>query len=429
MLVTGASGFIGSHLIRALLHAGHEVRACARDAERLSARFPDTDCLACDFRQDLDAQRWLPRVRGMDAVVNAAGIIRESGGNTFSALHTEAPRALFDACASAGVPRVVQISALGADAQASSRFHLSKKAADDHLAGLALAWAIVQPSIVYGPGGKSFALLKVLAALPVLPLIADGGQRIQPIHVDDLVRGIVQLIENPEPLHLRLAAVGPDPIAMAEILIRLRAWLDLPRTRTLHVPLPLVRLVARAGDALGQSASETLDMLLRGNTADPQPWVQATGVKPRSLDEALRAQPAEQADRWHARLYFLKPLLKLSIAFVWIAAGLVSAFAYPVQESYALLARTGIPHSGPWGWLAPLTLYGAAALDLILGIATLASRRFYLAGLAQLAVMTGFSLIIAIKLPEFWLHPFGPLVKNLPLAVAILMMMAMEDRR
>jgi uncharacterized protein YbjT (DUF2867 family) len=298
VLVTGASGFIGSYLIQALLHAGHEVRACGRDAERLSARFPDAECLACDFRRDLDAQRWLPRVRGMDAIVNAAGIIRESGGNTFSALHTKAPRALFHACAQAGVPRVVQISALGADAQASSRFHLSKKAADDHLAGLALAWAIVQPSIVYGPGGKSFALFKALAALPVLPLIADGGQRIQPIHIDDLVRGIVQLIEKPEPLRLRLAAVGPDPITVAEWLLRLRAWLGMPRARTLHVPLPLARLAARLGDALGQSASQTLGMLLRGNIADPQPWIQATGVQPRSIAEALCAQPAEQADRW-----------------------------------------------------------------------------------------------------------------------------------
>lgn len=429
MLVTGASGFIGSHLIQALLRAGHEVYACARDAERLSARFPGAQCLACDFRQDLDAQRWLPRVQNMDAVVNAVGIIRESGGNTFSALHTEAPRALFDACAQAGVPRVVQISALGADAQASSRFHLSKKAADDHLAGLALDWAIVQPSVVYGPGGKSFALFKALAALPAHPLIADGGQRIQPIHVDDLARGIVRLIESPEPLRVRLAAVGPQSVTMVEWLRRLRAWLGLPRARTLRVPLPLARLGARLGDALGQSASEMLDMLLRGNTADPRPWIQATGVQPCSLAGALREQPAQQADRWHARLYFLKPLLKLSIAFVWIAAGLVSAFVYPVQESYALLARTGIPHSGAWAWLAPLTLYGAAALDLILGIATLALRRFYRVGLTQLAVMAGFSVIITIKLPEFWLHPFGPVVKNLPLAVAILMMMAMEDRR
>lgn len=429
MLVTGASGFIGSHLIQALLRAGHEVRACARDVERLSARFPGAHCLACDFRHDLDAQAWLPRVQGVDAVVNAAGIIRESGGNTFSALHIEAPRALFDACAQAGVPRVVQISALGADAQASSRFHLSKKAADDHLAGLALDWTIVQPSIVYGPGGKSFALFKALAALPAHPLIADGGQRIQPIHVDDLVRGIVRLIESPEPLRVRLAAVGPQPVTVAELLTSLRAWLGLPRARTLHVPLPLARLGARLGDALGQSASETLGMLLRGNTADPQPWMQAAGVQPRSLAEALREQPAEQPDRWHARLYFLKPLLRLSIAFVWIAAGLVSALFYPIEESYALLARTGIPHSGVWGWLAPLVLYGAAALDLVLGIATLVARRFYLVGLTQLAVMAGFSVIIAIKLPEFWLHPFGPLVKNVPLAVAILMMMAMEDRR
>jgi uncharacterized protein YbjT (DUF2867 family) len=359
----------------------------------------------------------------MDAVVNAVGIIQETGSNTFSALHRDAPRALFEACQAAGVRKVMQISALGADAGARSRFHLTKKAADDYLAGLDLDWTILLPSIVYGPRGKSFALFKALAALPLIPLVGDGRQQVQPIYVEDLAQAVVSLLEQLGPMQRRLAAVGPQVITVQELLETLRTWLSLPPTRPLRLPVPLLRAGAKTIDRLGRGqATETLDMLLRGNTADVQPFVGATGVQPRSLTEVLRVTPSLQQDRWHAHLYFLRPLLRLSIAFIWLATGIISAFVYPAAESYALLARVGIH-----GWLAPVALYGAAALDFALGLGTLLRYRVRLMGIAQLAVLTGFSIIIALWLPEFWLHPFGPLTKNVPLAAAILVMIALED--
>jgi uncharacterized protein YbjT (DUF2867 family) len=361
-------------------------------------------------------------------VVNAVGILRETDGNTFTALHRDAPRALFDACRLTGVKKVVQISALGADEGARSRFHLTKKAADDYLAGLDLDWTILLPSIVYGPGGKSFALFKALAALPLIPTVGDGRQPIQPIYVEDLAQAVVSLLEQRGPLQMHLAAVGPEVITVIDLLQRLRTWLDLPPTRRLAMPVPLMRIGAKAMDRVGMGhATETLDMLLRGNTADVQPFVRATGVQPRRLGEALAATPSLQQDRWHARLYFLRPLLRLSIAFVWLVTGVISAFVYPVEASYALLARVGIPHSGAWGWLAPLALYGASLLDFMLGLATLFRYRIRLVGIVQIVVLTGFSVIIAFGLPEFWLHPFGPLIKNFPLAAATLVMIAIED--
>jgi hypothetical protein len=151
-------------------------------------------------------------------------------------------------------------------------------------------------------------------------------------------------------------------------------------------------------------------------------------VQPRSLKEALDTTPSLQQDLWHARLYALRPMLRLSIAFVWLVTGVISAFVYPRGESYALLARVGVPHSGAWGWLAPAALYGASLLDFMLGWATLLRYRIRPVGMAQIAVLTGFSVIIAFGLPEFWLHPFGPLIKNIPLAAATLVMIAIEDK-
>ncbi|HEY6644843.1 NAD-dependent epimerase/dehydratase family protein [Povalibacter sp.] len=108
VLVTGATGSIGSHLARALVLAGHTVIAAQRQPSQVHSYTP------ADFARDHESAVWLPRLRGIDAVINAVGIIRETGSQRFADLHTPAPRALFDACVTAGVTRVLQISALGA---------------------------------------------------------------------------------------------------------------------------------------------------------------------------------------------------------------------------------------------------------------------------------------------------------------------------
>src|SRR5690606_20073012 len=130
---------------------------------------------------DTEPACWTPRLRGIDAVLNAVGILREAGAQTFAALHVEAPKALFSACVTAGVHKVIQISALGADTGACSRYHVSKAQADRHLQTLPLAWIVLQPSLVFGTGGTSTRFLATLAAAPLVPLPGDGGQRVQPV--------------------------------------------------------------------------------------------------------------------------------------------------------------------------------------------------------------------------------------------------------
>jgi uncharacterized protein YbjT (DUF2867 family) len=151
-----------------------------------------------DYMRDHAVTDWLPRLQGVDVVINAIGILRDTRTATFQAVHEDAPIALFRACVQARVMKVVQISALGADAQAVSRYHLSKKRADDALAELPIPWVIVQPSLVFGMDGRSAALCLALAALPVIPLPGDGGQCVQPVHIDDLTAAIVALVRSSE---------------------------------------------------------------------------------------------------------------------------------------------------------------------------------------------------------------------------------------
>ena len=112
ILLVGASGFIGRHLARALLPR-HQVLWAARSPPSWSD--PALHHVPVDLSRDTAADVWLPRIEGVDAVVNAAGLLRESGSQRFEAIHVQAPIALFDACAMRGVRRVVQVSALGAD--------------------------------------------------------------------------------------------------------------------------------------------------------------------------------------------------------------------------------------------------------------------------------------------------------------------------
>ena len=109
---------------------------------------------------------------------------------------------------------------------------------------------------------------------------------------------------------------------------------------------------------------------------------------------------------------------------MWIVTGIVSLGLYPKESSYALLARVGVPES----WF-PLLLYGAACMDLAFGIAILALRSRQWLWFAQMAVILLYTAIISVRLPEFWLHPFGPLLKNLPMPGAIFLLQQMERRR
>ncbi|HHJ16555.1 MAG TPA: SDR family oxidoreductase [Gammaproteobacteria bacterium] len=425
VLVTGASGFIGSHITRSLRDSGHEVIAAVRDPAALKRRFDAITAVALDFTTLQTVDACLPLLSDIDVVINTVGIIRETGNQAFDQLHHTAPCLLFRACQLAGVRKVIQISALGADADAVSDYHLSKKAADDCLKQLDLVWLIVKPSLVYGPGGKSAALFKAISVLPVVPLVNDGGQPVQPIHIDDLTRLVCKLLLPDAPEKIEIDAVGPTPVSFRRMLMHYRAWLGAGACVLLPVPGTIALWAGKIGGIMGNTpvTAESIRMLLRGNTGDVSTLTSSTGIVPLAFAEALAGTPAEQADRWHARLYFLAPLLRISIGLLWLFSGITSAFLYPAEHSYALLEQVGVT-----GLLAPVALYGAATLDMVLGIATLARCRLQLAGRIQISLILAYTLLISVGPAELWLHPFGPVTKNIPLLVATLVMLALEEK-
>jgi nucleoside-diphosphate-sugar epimerase len=412
VLLTGASGFIGSRIAEALVAAGHEVLRAARPR--------------VDFARDTTAAAWAPRLVGVDAVINAVGILRERDGQTFDALHAAAPCALFEACAqSRRVRRVLQISALGAQANASTAYHRSKAAADAFLLDrLPLRGVVVQPSLVYGGGGASARLFTLLATLPLLPLPGGGRQLIQPLHVDDAVQAVVALVENDGFIGERVALVGPRPVELRDFIGALRHALGLRPARVVALPRSLIGAVAAVAARLPGSLldRDTLAMLDRGNVASAEATKALLGRPPRDPSRFVEPHQAPAALA-EGRLQWCLPLLRASVAAVWIWTGVVSLGLYPVEQSLQMLHRAGVSPA-----LAPTMLYGAAALDLLLGVLTLAIRRRWL-WWTQLGLVAFYSLVIAVRLPEYWLHPYGPMVKNLPMLAAIVLLLVFDDRR
>ncbi|MEJ2403957.1 MAG: SDR family oxidoreductase [Candidatus Thiodiazotropha sp.] len=425
ILITGGNGFIGHHLAEALSARGHEVVVGIHGNSPGTQGAKGSSNMSVDFTTDTHTHVWRQRLNGFDGVINSVGIVREHGKQTFETLHTKAPIALFRACQQSGVKRVIQISALGAAPNACSRYHRSKWQADDYLNRLDLDSVVIRPSIVYGPGAKSMMFFKTLSALPLVPLIGDGTQSIQPIHIDDFCQVIVHAIESAKRVRKQFDIVGPEPLQYRTLMRQLRLWHGLGEPKFINLPDRLAYLMARclSWNRELPVSPETVGMLISGNTGDVRETAGILGAMPSRLESWLRKTPSGTSDRWYARLYFVRILLRIAIGFVWIHTGFISIFAVPETYSFGLLQQVGIPSQA-----APLFLYGASLLDIALGLATLFAYRTQWIGGLQMMMILGYSIIITLFLPEYWLQPFGPISKNLPLLVSTYIMMILEKK-
>ena len=424
-----------------LLAAGHVLRLASRHP---GVPRPGVEYVHADFARDVEAATWMPRLTGIDVVINAVGIFREHGAQRFEPLHTRTPRALFEACALMGVGRVITISALGADEGAKSAYHHSKRAGDDFLLAYVPNGVVVQPSLVFSADGASSRQFLAMATWPLL-LAIGGKAQVQPVHLDDAADAITALAlcdagkidqaiaarddsdEAPaagEAMEARrIPLAGPQALTLVAYLQALRTGLGLAPAAVLHPPRALVAAAAILGGALPGSLldPEALRMLERGNTASSRPLQQLIGRPPRAPGHFIDAHMAPLLRRT-VSLDWLLGLMRLALAIVWFTAAATSLGIYPREDSYAMLARLGI--TGSAGVLA---LFGASLCDLVLGVATLAcplrwQRRLWQ---AQIVLILFYSVAIAWALPEYWRHPFGPMVKNLPILVALCMLIVL----
>lgn len=433
VLVTGAHGFIGAHVVGALIEAGHAVVGCSRNPRWARRRCPEAEWVACDFNRDTTPTAWRPRLAGIEAVINCAGLLQGSAGQSIEAIHLDAPLALFEACVAEGIRRVVQISALGIEGETETMWARTKLAADEALMRLDLDWVIVRPSLVYGAGAfGGTSLMRGLAAFPfVVPLPGGGhGQLFQPMAMSDLSRGIARLVERGAPARRVLEAAGPETMTLRQVVTALRAWLGLDAATVLPVPMPLVALGAKLGDLVrwltghGTFTTTSVVQMTHGAIGDGAGFAEATGIAPMTMTKALSVEPSHVQDRWHARLYFARPLLRVTLALFWIASGLLIPHAQSWTQAETVLLRVGFDYEA-----LPLAIWAGAIADMVLGALLLVRLWPRLVGAAMLALSAGYLAILSAGAPELWFDPLGPLPKIVPIMAAIVVLMAIEDDR
>ncbi len=426
ILITGANGFIAREIIARLSLANHEIIACVHN--QLLENVPHSRVFRVDFTKAITPDHWLKHLNDVDAVINCVGVFQTAKEKTMWNIHYDAPKALFDACVLRGIKKIIQISALGVD-KVDVPYAKSKLALDEYLQTLAIDSTIIRPGLVYGKGSYGgSSLFRGLAGFPfVIPLPGKATQLQQPVHVDDLTC----IVEKSLLLHGKqlLTAVGEEQLSAKNLLLKLRSWLGFRKAFTFSVPDLFIKIGAKIGNLLPNSPlSETgVKMMTVDNIASEaeiKNLEKITQLKPRGFTQGLNGMVSSVQDRWHARLFFLRPLLRLSIAFIWIFSGIISVLPISAPMSFDLMNQANIPVS-----LQSFVLYFFSVLDILLGLATLLNYRLLLTGFLQCTVVVMYTIVISILLPNFWLHPFAPIAKNIPIVVATLIMMALESER
>lgn len=285
VLICGGTGFLGKHIVNALTQQGHDPVVRSRHTD------PALNFAACT-----SAEQWLVHLQNIDAVINAVGALRDKPGQDLQTLHMKAPAALFDACAQAGVKRVVQVSALGVD-KGDTMYATTKRAADDYLLALGalgqLNPVVVRPSIIFGGGGASSKLFILLANLSVLPLppIMRSTQ-IQPVAVRDLAEVLAKLATTDQSSGI-VEIGGPEAVTIEQFIASLRSQMHYGPAKVRLLPQWLSSASAKLGDQLPWMpwCSEAAALLEHDNITDPATLAKLLGKAPTDPRQMLATLP------------------------------------------------------------------------------------------------------------------------------------------
>jgi uncharacterized protein YbjT (DUF2867 family) len=267
ILLTGASGFLGREVLRRLLEGGNEVVAVSRH--------PNPSAVPAGVIQvaaDITGEGWQRWCEGCTAAIHLVGVIREAPRQhvTFDAAHRVGTERVVAACREHSIRRLVHVSALGAQRDAATPYLRSKWQAEETVRGSALAWTIVRPSLIFGPGAGFFTKLAgTVRRLPVFPVFGDGAYAVQPIAVGEVAAALVAALEVGASEGEVVELGGPEVLSYVEVVRRTAAALGVRRS-LVHLPVGLVRFLVRAMQWLPgvPITPDELTMLLAGSTCD-----------------------------------------------------------------------------------------------------------------------------------------------------------------
>jgi uncharacterized protein YbjT (DUF2867 family) len=263
ILVTGGSGYIGSHIIKRLVQEGKSVRALIRNTTRAEQegrlRGLDIEWIEGDVtrRETLDKA-----LQGVDTVIHTVAIAIEKGKNTFESINVQGTMNVVDVAEATGTKRLINLSQLGADPALPYRFMASKGKAQAYVAQSDLDWTAFRPSVVWGPEDEfanTFARLVPITPV-IFPIIGDENTKFQPIWVDDLAEAIVKSHDDPTTIHREYELGGPEILTLEEIERRTLAALK-ARRLFIRFPMPMLRIIVTLMEMVFPSSPVTGNLL------------------------------------------------------------------------------------------------------------------------------------------------------------------------
>jgi NADH dehydrogenase len=289
VLITGGTGFVGPHVVRAAAGAGHDLRLLVRDSTR-SRDLPGQPVVG-EMTNTVSLQH---AAEGVDAVVHLVAI-RQGPEELFKRVMEQGTRDLVAAAKEAGVKRFILMSALGTSAETKELvpYYHGKWEMEQAVKGSGLEHVIFRPSFVFGREGGILPTFRKLAKLtPVTPIIGSGEQKIQPIWVNDVAAYFAAALTKAEAANRAFELGGPDAVSWNEFWQRLRTSLGIRRRPSIHVPVGLMRVNALVTERLPGNIPLTRDLLKMlehgDNVVSNDDAVQTFELPLVPLDEQLR---------------------------------------------------------------------------------------------------------------------------------------------
>lgn len=288
ILVTGATGFVGSHVVARLRKEDLPVRAVVRTPGKAD-KLKDlgAEVAAGDIADSASLEA---AVRGCERVIHLVGIIQEGRDFTFRSVHVEGTENVLAAAKKAGVRHFFYQSALGTRENATSEYHRTKWEAERLVKASGIPYTILRPSLIYGPGDQfTLRLADAIRLSPILPVIGTGRSKVQPVFIEDVATCIAKALQGDRYFNKVLEIGGPEQLTYEEVTKAIAAALSVNRP-TVHVPLFFMRAMAKAAETVLPKPPVTTDqliMLQEDNICDHNDIREAFGVEPVAFKEGL----------------------------------------------------------------------------------------------------------------------------------------------
>jgi uncharacterized protein YbjT (DUF2867 family) len=429
VLVIGAYGLIGLSVTKALQARGAHVTGLGRNAATARRVLPHIPWVIRDVQTLTTPAQWEPLLKGVSHVINCSGILQDGPSDTLETIHVTCVEALAQACARLD-KHLVQISAVGAELTADTAFLSTKARGDAAIERAGGRYHIFRPGLVLAPqayGGS--AMLRMLAAFPIIQPIALAEAKIQTLSASDLSGAVCAAVDGAIPAGFTGDLVEAETHTLKDVVGQMRAWLGFAPARA-HIACPqwVMGFVAAAADGLSylgwrsplrRTAVTTLQNGVVGRYTDLTHF----GMDPpKTLLQTLRATPSTSQDRLAARMALLMPVMIITLCLFWLYSGVIGLLE--LSTAAQVLMDVAWP-----AWLAQASVVFWAVVDIAIAFG-FAMRKFAKIACIAAFMVSGVYLISStLVVPSLWLDPLGPLPKVLPgVMLALVARAALEDR-